>query len=115
VRQKSRLNRSILDQGWGLFRRQLEYKLDWSGGMLLTVPPEYTSQTCPYYEYVSKDNRKTQAQFECVGCGYKNHADVVGAINILEREHRLLARGESVFLNHSKKQEPIEASQLVFN
>lgn len=83
--------------------------------MLLTVPPEYTSQTCPYYEYVSKDNRKTQAQFECVGCGYKNHADVVGAINILEREHRLLARGESVFLNHSKKQEPIEASQLVFN
>jgi len=58
---------------------------------------------------------KTQAQFECVSCGYKNHADVVGAINILERGHRLLACGESVVLNHSKKQEPAEVSQLAFN
>ena len=115
VRQKSRLNCGILDQGWGLFRHQLGYKLDWNGGMLLTVPPEYTSQTCPCCEHVSRDNRKKQAQFECIGCGYKNHADVVGAINILERGHRLLARGESVVLNHSKKQEPAEASQLVSN
>ncbi len=113
VRQKSGLNRSILDQGWGLFCQQLEYKLDWSGGMLLAVPPEYTSQTCPSCEHVSRDNRKTQAQFECVSCGYKNHADVVGAMNILERGHRLLARGELVVLNHSKKQEPTEVSQLV--
>ena len=115
VRQKSRLNRSILDQGWGLFRHQLEYKLSWNGGILLAVPPEHTSQTCPCCEHLSKDNRKTQAQFECVGCGYKNHADVVGAINILERGHRLLARGESVVLNRSKKQEPTEVSQLVYN
>jgi len=38
VRKKSRLNRGILDQGWGLFRQQLEYKLEWNGGMLLAVP-----------------------------------------------------------------------------
>ena len=38
VRQKSDLNRSILDQGWGMFRSQLEYKLEWNGGMLLAVP-----------------------------------------------------------------------------
>ena len=33
VSAKSGLNKSILDQGWGEFRRQLEYKLTWSGGV----------------------------------------------------------------------------------
>ena len=83
--------------------------------MLLAVPPENTSRTCPSCDHVSKDNRKTQAQFECVSCKYKNNADVVGAINILERGHRLLACGEMVHLGRSKKQEPTEVSQLVFN
>jgi putative transposase len=112
VRQKSRLNRSILDQSWGMFRRQLEYKLKWNGGILLAVPPEYTSQTCPDCDYVSEDNRKTQAQFECMGCHYKNHADVVGAINVLERGYRLLACGEMASLSRSKKQEPAEAKSV---
>jgi hypothetical protein len=34
VAAKSGLNRRILDQGWGEFRRQLEYKLAWKGGLL---------------------------------------------------------------------------------
>jgi putative transposase len=115
VRQKARLNRNILDQGWGVFRSQLEYKMEWNGGMLLAVPPQNTSRTCPCCELISKENRKTQTQFECIDCGYKNNADVVGAINILERGHRLLARGEMACLSHSKKQEPTEVSQLVFS
>jgi putative transposase len=85
VAQKCGLNRSILDQGWGEFRRQLGYKVAWNGGMLLAVPPHHTSQTCPCCGHVSKDNRQTQAKFLCVDCGYENHADVVGAINILSR------------------------------
>ena len=115
VRQKAVLNRNILDQGWGVFRRQLEYKMEWNGGMLLAVPPQNTSRTCPCCELISKESRKTQAQFECINCGYKNNADVVGAINILERGHRLLARGEMAVLSRSKKQEPTEANQLVFS
>ena len=94
VKQKSGLNRAILDQGWGEFRRQLGYKMTWQGGILLAVPAHNTSRTCPCCSHVSKDNRKTQAKFECVECGYENHADLVGAINILERGHRLLACGE---------------------
>ena len=47
VKQKSGLNRSILDQGWAEFRRQLEYKSAWNGGFVVAVPPQYTSQTCP--------------------------------------------------------------------
>lgn len=91
VGQKSGLNRAILDQGWGEFRRQLDYKLAWNGGMLLAVPAHHTSQTCPACGHVSKYNRQTQAKFLCVDCGYENHADVVGAINVLARGHRVLA------------------------
>ncbi|MCL2102972.1 MAG: transposase [Syntrophorhabdaceae bacterium] len=83
VKAKSGLNKAILDQGWNEFRRQLEYKLAWNGGRLVAVPPQNTSRTCPGCGFVSNDNRKTQEQFMCVGCGFKEHADVVGAINIL--------------------------------
>ena len=107
VAQKSGLNKAILDQGWGEFRRQLDYKMAWNGGMLFAVPAHYTSQTCPCCAHVSKDNRKTQAQFVCVECGYENNADVVGAINVLERGHRLLACGDGA-LSSSMKQEPAE-------
>ena len=113
VRQKSGLNRSILDQGWGEFRRQLAYKLEWNGGTLLAVPPQNTSRTCPVCGHISKENRRTQAQFLCVNCGYENNADVVGAINVLARGHRVLACGEPVQSGRSAKQEPAEASQHV--
>ncbi len=83
VRQTSGLNKSILDQGWGEFRRQLEYKQAWMGGGVLAVPPHNTSRTCPACGHVSAENRQTQARFECVECGYENNADVVGAINVL--------------------------------
>ena len=113
VRQKSGLNRAILDQGWGEFRRQLGYKVAWNGGMLLAVPPHHTSQTCPSCGHVSKDNRQTQAKFLCADCGYENHADVVGAINVLERGYRLLACGESAQSGRSMKQEPTEATAQI--
>lgn len=111
VKQKSGLNRAILDQGWGEFRRQLAYKVVWHGGMLLAVPPHNTSRTCPCCGHISKDNRQTQAKFLCVDCGYKNHADVVGAMNVLERGYRLLACGDSVQQGRSMKQEPTEATR----
>ena len=95
VAAKSGLNKSILDQGWYEFRRQLEYKQLWNGGLVVPVPAQYTSQTCPCCSHVSKENRQTQASFECVECGYTNNADIVGALNILERGQRLLACGES--------------------
>ncbi len=85
VRAKSGLNKSILDQGWYEFRRQLDYKLAWKGGRLIAVPPQNTSRTCPCCGHVSAANRQTQDRFECAECGYENHADVVGAINILAR------------------------------
>lgn len=91
VRQKSGLNRAILNQGWGLFRDQLTYKQQWRGGDVIKVAPHHTSQTCPCCRHVAKTNRETQAEFRCVECGYANHADQVGALNILARGQALLA------------------------
>ncbi len=87
VRAKSGLNKSILDQGWFEFRRQLDYKLAWNGGYLIAVPPQNTSRTCPCCDYISANNRRVQSRFECVECGFEENADVVGAINILRAGH----------------------------
>lgn len=91
VRQKSGLDRSILDQGWAEFRRQLEYKMLWARGLFLAVPPQNTSRTCPWCGHVSGDNRRSQAEFACVACGFTENADLVGAINILRAGHARLA------------------------
>ena len=90
VRAKSGLNKSILDQGWFEFRRQLDYKLAWNGGYLIAVPPQNTSRTCPCCGHVSANNRQTQAQFLCVDCGFEENADLVGAINVLNRGMKML-------------------------
>jgi putative transposase len=114
VRAKAGLNKAILDQGWFEFRRQLEYKLQWAGGMLIAVPPQNTSRTCPVCGCVSAENRLTQARFCCVRCLYEENADVVGAKNILARGHRVTACGEAVSRcvssAASRKQEPAEAT-----
>ncbi|MGL4932552.1 MAG: hypothetical protein ACRC4P_04315, partial [Aeromonas sp.] len=49
--------------------------------------------TClnPNCLHISADNRKSQAVFLCVKCGFREHADVVGANNILRAGHAQLA------------------------
>ena len=91
VRAKSGLNKSILDQGWFEFRRQLEYKQAWRGGDVLAINPRNTSRTCPACGHVSAANRKTQSKFECVECVYAENADLNAAINILRAGHARLA------------------------
>jgi putative transposase len=91
VKQKTGLNKSILDQGWGEFRRQMKYKMIWTGGLLVPVPPQNTSTPCPGCGQISKENRKRQAQFACVECGFSENADLVGAINILRAGYTRIA------------------------
>ena len=109
VRAKSGLNKSILDQGWGEFFRQLDYKLARKGGHLVAVPPRDTSRTCPSCGHVAKENRRSQAAFQCVNCGFEAHADVVGAINILRAGHaRFACEVNDV---GRQQQEPTEVTQ----
>lgn len=85
VKQKSGLNRSILDLGIGYFFTMLEYKSDWYGRELIKVNPKNTSRTCRSCGHVAKESRKTQSQFVCVKCSYTANADVNAAQNILGR------------------------------
>lgn len=58
VRAKSGLNKAILDQGWGEFRRQLEYKSAWRGTYFVAVDPEhkpYMSVLRPYFSRKPQD------------------------------------------------------------
>ena len=114
ARAKRGLNKSILDQGWFEFRRQLEYKLQWNGGRLIAVSPRNTSITCPACRHVARGNRRSQAEFECEACGLKENADLVGAVNVLRAGHARLAGGELALLGRSMKQEPVNlAAQAV--
>jgi putative transposase len=112
VKQKSGLNKAILDQGWSEFRRMLEYKQLWRGGLTLAVPPQHTSQECPMCHFVHADNRKSQAVFRCINCGYTAHADHVAAINILAAGHAVLACGENGSQSASVKREPTRAEVI---
>ena len=78
VKQKAGLNRAMLDTAFGEIRRNLEYKC----GRLIEVHPAYTSQTCSQCGHVEKENRKSQARFQCVSCGFASNADTNAAINI---------------------------------
>ncbi len=108
VKAKSGLNKSILDQGWAEFKRQLGYKLEWLGGLLVLVDPKNTSRCCPECGHTSKDNRTTQERFLCVECGYEENADFVGAVNVLKRAgHVRLACGD-IDLVRGLAQEPAQ-------
>ena len=106
VRAKAGLNKSILDQGWFEFRRQLVYKLAWLGGALLIVPPQYTSQTCSRCGCVDRANRPTQAKFKCTACGFELNADHNAALNILAAGQAVPACGAGRAQAPALKQEP---------
>ncbi|MFC7383085.1 RNA-guided endonuclease InsQ/TnpB family protein [Sphaerisporangium rhizosphaerae] len=83
VAQKSGLNRSILDAGWGVFLTILSHKVESAGRELIAVNPANTSRTCARCGHCAKENRITQAEFFCTACGHAAHADVNAARNIL--------------------------------
>lgn len=105
VKAKSGLNKSILEQGWYEFTRQLEYKSAWNRGEVIRVNPGYTSQTCSHCGYKASDNRPSQAKFACKACGHKENADINAAKNILVVGQTMLACGDEGLLS-SMKQEP---------
>lgn len=106
VAAKSGLNKAILDQGWGMFRRQCEYKARWKGGSILRVPPMNTSNECSFCGHISPLNRPSQAMFCCVVCRHTENADLNASKVILARGARESLNGrESVNI-------PMEAQAL---
>jgi IS605 OrfB family transposase len=61
--------------------KRLEIVGKLKGFQVSYVNPAYTSQTCPRCS-VQDSRSRNGKHFNCVACGYENHADVVGALNI---------------------------------
>ena len=83
---KRGLNRSLRSAALGGIAGKLEYKTRLaSDSLLVLVNPAYTSQTCSKCGYRAKENRESQAVFECKQCHSRMNADLNAASNILER------------------------------
>jgi putative transposase len=81
--ENKRLAMSAYDASFSTLWQMLDYKAQERGVEVVRVPPQYTSQTCPDCGCIDRGNRKTQANFTCVECGYSENADLNAARNIL--------------------------------
>ena len=59
----------------------VEYKAEEHGIGVEQIAPENTSRCCSYCGFTHPENRDDEA-FECLKCGYENHADYNAAKNI---------------------------------
>jgi putative transposase len=92
VRNKH-LSKSILDQGWGYFKKRLVAKAANAGRQLVLVNPAYTSQRSfccdvPFPEFKTKNDplaNLSVRQVTCPRCGRSLARDHNAALNILKR------------------------------
>jgi IS605 OrfB family transposase len=74
-RQRITLHSWAFDQ----LRQHIIYKARLAGVRVVMVDPRNTSRTCPACGSIDKANRRTQANFLCISCGFAGHADVIAA------------------------------------
>ncbi|KJF17502.1 RNA-guided endonuclease InsQ/TnpB family protein [Acidithrix ferrooxidans] len=116
VAAKSGLNRSILEQGWGIFRKRLNDKATNAQVpvKVTSINPAYTSQRCSVCGHTMRKNRKSQAVFSCQSCGHIDNADVNAAKNIIAaglavtgRRGILQAKSVSTKQSNPMKRQPL--------
>lgn len=90
VKAKSGLNRSILNVGWHQFESYLHYKAKRKNKAIFKVSPAHTSQECSQCGHTSQDNRKSQSEFHCQACNYRENADKNASMVIGNRAIRLI-------------------------
>lgn len=89
IRQKTGLNRGILDNCPGERRRQLSYQCEIYGSDLRPVPPFHTSQTCAKCGRADPESRPGCGRsFTCVNCGHEDDADHNASVEIEARARR---------------------------
>lgn len=84
-KQRQRLGNTLHNWPFDQLKQFIEYKAKEIGLLVNLIDPAYTSQECPICHYISSSNRNG-IYFHCQACGYKSHADRVGAINIASRQ-----------------------------
>lgn len=74
VKQKSGLNREILNKCLGKTETLVAYKAKKKGKYLFKVNPQNTSRECAVCGHTHPDNRQG-IKFKCLSCGHQDHAD----------------------------------------
>lgn len=106
-----KLARSIADQGFGMFRRMLEYKCCAQGDTLVIADRWFpSSKTCSACGYVKDDLTLSDRMYACPECGLRIDRDLNAAVNLdcygltivdSRAGDTLNARGEDVSRNVS--------------
>ena len=82
--------KSVQDNGYGLFRKMLDYKLAWQGKKMVKVDRFFpSSKKCCKCGRVKKELKLSERVYHCV-CGNKMDRDRNAAINIREEARRML-------------------------
>lgn len=92
-KNKRALNRLMLNAGLGRLRAFIEYKAAAAGVPVVAINPRNTSRRCHACAHVARENRETQAIFQCTSCGHQAHADTNAAENILDAATEAYASG----------------------
>ena len=84
--------RAIQDAAFGELRRQLRYKSEWYGPLLLEVDRWYaSSKHCSMCRFRLDELRLDQRQWRCPQCGTFHDRDINAARNLLTQGVRQLA------------------------
>jgi IS605 OrfB family transposase len=86
-RMTVRVRQRAKQHNWSFrqLREFVVYKAQRLGVPVIFVDPRNTSRTCSRCGFVEKHNRRSQAKFSCLRCGYEAHADHNAARNLATR------------------------------
>ena len=82
--------KSVQDNGYGMFREMLDYKLAWKGKKMVKVDRFFpSSKKCCKCGRIKKELKLSERVYHCA-CGNKMDRDCNAAINIREEARRML-------------------------
>ena len=83
---KTRMAKSVLDSGWGMLKRMLQYKGEYAGRSVAVVSERNTTRACSFCGTLSGPTGQDMLavrQWDCSECGAEHDRDENAARNIL--------------------------------
>jgi IS605 OrfB family transposase len=112
---KTRMAKSVLDSGWGMLKRYLQYKGEHAGRTVEVVSERNTTRACSFCGALlgpTGQDMLVVRHWECSECGAEHDRDVNAARNILFVGLRSRASVRGNELEHDMI--PVEADRPVF-
>jgi putative transposase len=88
--KNKRIAKALADAALYEKRRQLEYKANWNGGIVIPVDRWFpSSKKCNGCDWINVDLKQSDRQWTCGGCGTVHHRDGNAANNIEDEALRI--------------------------